>query len=87
MNQIVETDADGVLHLSPKQLGRGQPHARYVVDVQDETVILTPARSQRPFWTTASPRERAEDFRRWAMSHADGPGLPDDALRREQLYD
>ena len=37
------------------------------------------------FWKL-SPTERAADFRRWAASHKDGPGLPDSAIGRGNIY-
>ena len=40
-----------------------------------------------PFWETATPEERAEAFRQWASRHKGGPGLPAEALRRENMYD
>jgi hypothetical protein len=33
------------------------------------------------------PEERAAEFRRWAASHEDGPGLPDSAVGRDAIYD
>jgi Arc/MetJ-type ribon-helix-helix transcriptional regulator len=40
-----------------------------------------------PFWTTATPEDRARAFAQWASRHRGGPGLPADALRRENMYD
>ena len=34
-----------------------------------------------------SPRERAEDLKRWAASHERGPGLPNSAIGRDAIYD
>ena len=33
------------------------------------------------------PAEREAEFRRWAASHEDGPGLPDFAIGRDAIYD
>ena len=87
MNQIVEVDEQGGLHLPPEVLSHAKPRTRYVVEAQGETLILRPAEKSPPFWATATPEERAEDLRRWVASHKTGPNLPDEALRREQMYD
>lgn len=44
-------------------------------------------RKREPFWATATPAERARAFKQWASSHEGGPGLPSEALRRENIYD
>ena len=41
----------------------------------------------KPFWETATSEERAEAFRQWASRHKGGPGLPAEALRRENMYE
>ena len=40
-----------------------------------------------PYWETATPQERASRWRHWVQSHRGGPSLPDEALRRENMYD
>jgi len=40
-----------------------------------------------PLWRDLTPAERAADFKKWMDSITDGPGLPDEALRRENIYD
>jgi Arc/MetJ-type ribon-helix-helix transcriptional regulator len=40
-----------------------------------------------PTWAKASPSERAAAFERWAASHSDGPGLPEESVRRDSMYD
>ena len=91
MAQIVEVNEEGGLYLPSELLaqllGNAQPHARYVLKAQDGNLILIRFDQMQPFWATASPTERAKAFHDWAMSHKDGPGLPDEALRRENIYD
>jgi hypothetical protein len=96
MSAIVEITAAGILHLPPEILQSIPPHTRFVVEWHNGTLILRPEptsepepsdNSRQPLWATATPQEQAEDFLRWALSHKDGPGLPDEALRRENMYD
>ena len=86
MSQVLEVDANGALYLPAELLDHLKPHTRFVLEVQGETLVLRPENSQ-PFWATATPQERAQAFVVWAESHKDGPGLPDEALRRENIYD
>lgn len=87
MNQIVETNEDGGLYLPAKVLEQVKPHRRFVVQRVNGMLILQPENAALPFWATATPEEQAEDLRRWVASHTDGPGLPDEALRRENMYE
>lgn len=40
-----------------------------------------------PLWRGLSTEERLKDLRVWMDRFTDGPGLPDEALRRENIYD
>lgn len=42
---------------------------------------------QSPFWATKSPNEHAQAFRKWSQSFKGGANLPDEALRRVNMYD
>jgi hypothetical protein len=86
MSHILEVDGEGTLRLGPETLGAVKPHTRYSVDTVGKTLILRPIDGV-PFWSTATPEERAQAFRAWAARHVSGPGLPDEALRRESIYD
>ena len=85
-SRIVEVTGEGYLALPSELLEHVRPHTRYEVSVRGNVIILKPVSMPSPFWATASPQERADDLVRWAARHADGPGLPDDALQREHLY-
>ena len=89
MSQIVEVNEEGGLYLAPELLtvllGNSEPHTRYVLDAQNGHLTLTRLGQGEAFWVTASPEERAKAFRDWATSHKTGPGLPDEALRRENI--
>ena len=92
MKAIVEADDDGDLTLPAELLGNSKPHAKYEVEACGERVILSPAQSgaegRKRFWETATPEQWAEAFERWVSSHEPvGPGLSEEALRRENMYD
>jgi len=56
-------------------------------EVKDEILILHPETSVLPFWSTATPTERAERLMQLVQSHEQGANLPDEALRRDNIYD
>jgi hypothetical protein len=87
MSTIVELDEHGGLHLPPTMLPGAAPHARYQVEVRERQVVISPENGSQMFWQTASPEERAADILQWAATHHNGPGLPDDAVNRESIYD
>jgi hypothetical protein len=86
-DRVIEVSDEGTLHLAPDVLGNAPPRTRYVVNVRGDTIVLRQVTGRTPFWATASSQERADDLVEWASRHEDGPGLPDEALRREYLYD
>jgi len=87
MSSIVEVSESGTLQLPAEILQAIGPNARFVVEVESDRLILSPVPPEQPFWATATPEERAERFHQWVQSHKNGPNLPDEALRRENIYD
>jgi hypothetical protein len=60
----------------------------YELQVAGRTVILHHVEGERPFWQRATPAERAEAFRKWASEpRPPAPPIPDESLRRENMYD
>jgi hypothetical protein len=58
--------------------------------MQNGTLILRPETKAQPFWATATPEEWVEHFHQWLenmRARESGPPLPDEALRRENMYD
>lgn len=87
MGRIVEIDDHGAIQLPDDLLAAVKPHTRFILEIQGTTLIFHPE-ERRPFWTTASPAERAEAVRRWAsLERSSAPILDDEMLRREQMYD
>ena len=87
MSSIVEVSESGTLQLPAEILQAIAPNTRFVVEVESDRLILSPVPPEQPFWATATPEERVERFHQWVQSHKDGPNLPDEALRRENIYD
>lgn len=95
MSSIVEVSKSGTLQLPAEILQAIQPNTRFLVEVESVNdsltkqyrLILSPVPPNQPFWATATPEERAERFHQWVQSHKDGVNLPDEALRRENIYD
>lgn len=83
---ILETDTEGALRLTREQLGDVGAHARFVVEREGDKIVLRPAGGASR-WDSSTPEERAEEFRRWALSHRGSPGLSDEAISRESIYD
>lgn len=86
MSSIVEVSELGTLQLPTEILQAIQPNTRFLVEVESDRLILSPVPPQ-PFWATATPEERAERLMQWVQSHQNGSNLPDEALRRENIYD
>ena len=90
MNHTVEVSDEGTIRLPSDVLEQMKPHTRFIVEVQNRTVVLRPEDKEQPFWATATPEERAEHFRQWIeelRSQEHSPALPDEAVSRESMYD
>jgi hypothetical protein len=86
MAYVVEADDKGSLVVPPELRDIVRPHSRYVLEVQGDLLILRPE-ERKPFWATATPEQRKRAFLEWVASHRGGPGLPDEALHRDTMYD
>jgi hypothetical protein len=84
---ILETNANGELRIPAGVLGTG-PRARFRLEQEGHALRLVPegCHARRE---TLSPEERAQVFRDWVASlpKREGPAIPSEALRRENLYD
>lgn len=91
MSLIVEVSESGTLQLPAEILQAIGSNTRFVVEVdsvgKQYRLILSPVPPEQPFWATATPEERVERFHQWVQSHKGGANLPDEALRRENIYD
>ena len=87
MTQIVEIDERGTIQLPADMLAAVKPHTRFTLERRGTTLVLQPLASA-PFWTTATPDERAAAVRQWAaLERPVSPPLSDAAVSREQMYD
>jgi len=87
MSHTVEVSDEGIIRLPSDVLEQVKPHTRFVVEVHNRIVVLRPENEEQPFWATATPEEWVKDFRQWVASHKGGPGLSDEAVSRESMYD
>jgi hypothetical protein len=87
MSTTVEVDENGVLHLPGRLLPEARPHFRYRVERAGERLVLSPEPVGEFSERWATPESWAADFLNWANSHKDGPGLPDEAVSRDGIYD
>ena len=83
---ILETNARGELEIPAGVLGAG-PHARFRLEQEGQILRLVP--EAHTLWESRSPAERARAFHEWVarLPKRKGPGIPAEALRRENLYD
>jgi hypothetical protein len=88
MTYTLEISDQGGLQIPPELLPAGHTYTRYQLEIEGETLILRPQKSEA-FWITASPVQRAARFRDWAAQtkRPAAPPLSDEALSRETLYD
>ena len=87
MPSIVEISTEGHLHLPAEIVQTLQPHTRFSIAIENGRLILSPLPPEQPHWAIATPEERAEHLMAWVKSHKNGANLPDEALRRENIYD
>lgn len=93
IDPIVELNPDGGVRFPAEVLEAVKPHTHFIIKMQAGALVLYPTNSgetdtsAQPLWATATPQEQAASFRQWASSFTKGPGLPDEALRRESMYD
>ncbi len=87
MSNIVEIDDHGSIQLPDDLLATVKPRTRFLVEIQGATLIFHPE-GDLSFGASVSPATRVAAFRRWAaLERPPAPVLPDEALRREQMYD
>jgi len=87
MSTVIEVDESGALNLPSVMLPIAAPHTRYLAFVQGEQIIVTLVAGSEPLWKRSTPEQWAASLREWADSHKDGPGLSDDAVSRDSIYD
>lgn len=87
MSEVVEVNDDGSLVLPRKAIGSAQPHTRYLVEAHGASITLRQVAGQE-FWATATPDEWVTSFLNWVNGpHPSAPILPDEAMRRDSIYD
>ena len=98
MVQLIEVDEDGTIHLPRELFADTSLPARYIVEAHgdvltlrkvDETSTNGTRAEDRSSWQTRTPAERAAAIQAWVASLPvrEVPPIPDEALRRENMYD
>ena len=97
MAEIVKVDEDGTIHLPRELFGDTPLPARYIVEERGGVLTLRKYDESfdreliygEPDWFDRTPEQRAAVWRSWVASlpRREGPPIPDEALRRENLYD
>lgn len=99
MSTVVQPNENGELVVPRELVNAISPHEQFVLDVQGNTLVARPVseasglsverlqREAKRFWSETTPVERARELREWAISLPRARHLPDEALRRENLYD
>lgn len=87
MSTILEVDDTGTLRVPTTLLPVSQPHTRYIAIAKGKKIVISPEKEELPFWKRASKEEWLDSFNAWISSHSDGPGLPDEAVTRDSIYD
>ena len=98
MAELVRVDESGTIHLPHEALGDTPLPARYILDGEGDHLTLTRfdesfsreiIYADYPAWLDRTPEQRAAAWRSWVnyLPHTGGPPIPDEALRRESMYD
>jgi hypothetical protein len=92
MTQVFETSGhmlnESVLRLTRPFAIRPNANVWVSITVQtDESSKGNDVRDIQGEWERLSPEEKAADLKRWFESISGGPGLPDEAVGRDAIYD
>jgi len=89
MSAIIHIAPNGTIQLPPEILAHLQLNTPYAVRTENSKVVMEPAPVERHSNNHLSPEQRAKRFRQWvdSMPKREGPPIPDEALRRENMYD
>ncbi len=87
MTRIIEVNEKGELVLPREMLGATMPHTRFEVETEGNTLKLVPLKAEL--------KRTEEEAARWVQAFLDWAGqprpvvpiLPDEAMRRESIYD
>ena len=86
MEQTIEADDQGTLHLPAALLPEGGPNTVYRVKVLSGELVVSPA-GKSVAVVTVDRTEWVQTFQKWTESHTNGPGLADSAVGRDSIYE
>lgn len=86
MTLTIELSLEATAHLRAEATRRNKSAEEYAREVLEREL---PLNEPLPFWATATKEEWLRAFHEWVESHRDiqTPPLPDEALRRENMYE
>jgi hypothetical protein len=87
MTTIIEVSEEGTLVLPGTLLSNPSPHAQYRVEVENDRLVLMPVSGEAQAYKNQSAADQVREFREWVASLPKGPGLSDEAVSRESMYD
>ncbi|MEZ4703438.1 MAG: hypothetical protein R2834_24120 [Rhodothermales bacterium] len=86
MTQRLREAIDALLSLEDMPEEQQQHIAAGVMELV-ESAQNAPADEWGPAWCNLTRDERLADFRAWMATKTEGVGLPEEAWRRENIYD
>ncbi len=88
MTQKLKEAIDALSSLDALPEADQQSIAAGVLELVESAKRISSSSSEwGPMWRNMTKEERLKDLREWMDRFTDGPGLPDEALRRENIYD
>ena len=88
MSITLQTDEKGVLHVPAELLPGSAPRAMYNIQRQDEALIVAKTKNPQVVNSTLpTPQERVAAFHNWVAGLPAGPGLSDEAVSRDSIYE
>lgn len=99
MSLVVRVNEDGSISFPNEMSGTIKPHRQFYVETEGDTIRLVPLsgfqnevselqEEARQLWETQTPEQRLKAMQEWFHSPRPAvPDLPDEALRRESIYD
>ncbi len=90
MSTVLQADEKGNLLLPPSLLPDSEPLGSYQIETSAGKIIIAKKTQDKkngdPLWKL--PREeRIKAFREWVASLPPGPGLSEQAVSRDSMYD
>lgn len=88
MSTILVATPAGDLVLPADLLPEAARSGRFLVEARTGSLVVSPVDELAARRATMTPQERVRDLREWvSQPRPPAPSLPDECLRRENIYD